>query len=342
MEAALYDSESGYYSRGAAIGEAGDFVTSPSISPIFAQTIARLFASDAENFEGEIAFCEAGSGAGSFLRDFRKALAEIAPVVSRRTAIRAIERSVAGRAAIAGEMLADRVAADASEWSNDRFEGWIFSNEIYDALPVHRVIQRDEGLFELGVTLSRRERASEGDLGELSWTTWPAPPVLTNYLARFSVSLEEGQVAEINLDAAPLHRSLARLLSRGRMLSFDYGHRAAVLYHPHARRSGTLAIHFGGRRGGDPLANPGEVDLTAHVNWDDLVEAGSAEGFETDGRMRQSEFLLAAGLFENVADRKLEAMRLFDPEGIGEMLSVLLQSKGIARLRFFSQLTSPG
>lgn len=337
MEAALYDPEAGYYSRRAAIGDAGDFVTSPSISPLFARAVARLFARDAEKFEGDVVFCEAAAGIGTFLRDFRAALEECSPETFRRTRFRAIERSALGRRAIEQGGWAEAIGADPGAWARSGFEGWIFSNELYDSLPVHRVLRSEGRLFELCVTLSWKEN-------EFEWTARPAAPALGDYLARFGVALDEGQVAEINLDAAPLHRAFGRLLSRGRLVAFDYGHRAAVLYHSSARRSGTLAVHSRGRRGGDPLERPGEVDLTAHVNWDDLAQAGEAEGFATDGRMRQAEFLMRGGLFEDAGerrvedagDRRIEALRIFDPEGIGDTLSVLLQSKRIERLRFSS------
>jgi len=335
MESALYDPDGGYYARRAAIGQGGDFVTSPAISPLFARAVARVFAADASELPGEIVFCEAAAGAGTFLHDFRAALEDVAPAVSRRTILRAIERSAAAREAIAAARTAGRVAADPSEWAGETFSGWVFSNELYDALPVHRVLRSEGRLVELGVTTSRDGAAWE-------WTGVPAPAELGEYLARFGIELGDGQVAEINLEAAPLHRALARLLSRGRLVSFDYGHRAAVLYHPGARPHGTLAVHSAGRRGGDPLGRPGEVDLTAHVNWDDLARAGEAEGLATDGRMRQSEFLIRAGLFEDAGagDRRLEALRLFDPEGIGDDLSVLLQSKGMAPLVNSFTLTS--
>lgn len=366
MEAALYDAADGYYAGRAAIGEGGDFVTSPTISPLFARAVARVFAADAAEFASEIVFCEAAAGVGGLLRDFRAALEDLAPDVSRRTRLRAVERSAPGRAAIARAGLADAVADDPAEWIDEPFEGWVFSNELYDALPVHRVTVSGGRLLELRVT-------EEG--GGFGWSAAPAPAPLHEYLSRFAIELAEGQEAEINLDAAPLHRSLARLVSRGRLVAFDYGHRAGVLYHPGARPHGTLAVHAGGRRGGDPLERPGEVDLTAHVNWDDLARAGEEEGFGTEARMRQAEFLMKAGLFEDAGeapdsrageardsrngeardgrageardgralkarDRRLEAFRLFDPEGIGEDLSVLVQSKGMAPLVNSFTLTS--
>jgi SAM-dependent MidA family methyltransferase len=322
MEAALYDPENGYYTRRAAIGDGGDFVTSPAISPLFARAIARTLAADAATFAGEIVFCEAASGSGAFLRDFRAALAALDPEVSARTRLWAIERSEAGRHAIAGAGLAERIAEDVAELAGARFDGWVFSNELYDALPVHRVMRSGGRLVELGVKLSP-------DGAAFGWAKLEAKPELSDYLARFGVELAEGQTAEINLEAAPLHRTLARLVGRGRIVAFDYGHRAPILYHSHARRSGTLAVHSGGRRGGDPLERPGEVDLTAHVNWDDLERAGESEGFVTGRRMRQSEFLVAAGLFQDAPGRREEAMRLVDPEGIGDALSVLVQSRGM-------------
>ena len=359
MEAALYDPEGGYYARGATIGEGSDFVTSPSISPLFARALAWLFAADAAVLPEEIVYCEAAAGGGAFLAAFREALRELAPDVLRRTRFAAIERSAAGREALAA--VAESVVAEPGELAAP-FSGWVFSNELYDALPVHRVVRSEGRLFELGVV---------EDAGGFVWTAWPAPPELAEYLSRFGIALAEDQVAEINLEAGPLHRALARLLARGRLVAFDYGHRAPVLYHSGARPRGTLAVHARGRRGGDPLERPGEVDLTAHVNWDDLVSSGEAEGLATTARMRQAEFLIRAGLFEDAAsgrrageardrrpgeardrrpgeardglagearsDRHLEAYRLIDPEGIGDHLSVLVQSKGMNDLPFSSR-----
>lgn len=331
MEAALYDPEAGYYASRADIGEGGDFVTSPTISPLFARAVARTFASDAASFPGEVGFLEAAAGSGRFLADFQASLAELAPEVRRRTRLLALERTEAGRRAIARAVPEASILADPGE-AGEPFAGWIFSNELYDALPVHRVQQIAQGLTELAVGLAE---------GGLRWVRRPAPPVLSEYFVRFGIRLENGQAAEVNLEAGPLHRRLCGLLASGRVLAFDYGHRAAVLYHPHARPSGTLAVHSRGRRGGDPLEDPGRVDLTAHVNWDDLVAAGREAGFETESILRQSRFLLEAGLFEDAPRNTLEALRLFDPEGLGDALSVMIQSRGVPRLRFFSQLTTP-
>jgi SAM-dependent MidA family methyltransferase len=320
METALYEPDLGYYSRGAPIGDGGDFVTSPSISPLFARAIARVFAKDAEFLGAEPEFIEIGAATGQFLRHFRDALDELLPDLSLRTRIAAVERSRAGRESLAASGFPGTIFADVGEIVPESVTGWIFSNELFDALPVHRVVSRSGTLLEFFV---------ESSAGGLSWTLRPAGRLLAEYFENFRVAPVESQIAEINLDAAPLYRKLARLLARGRIVTFDYGHRAPVLYHPVARAAGTLATHSGGRRGHEPLERPGEIDLTAHVNFDDLILAGEAEGLRTDRLSRQYLFLAESGLFEDAPGRAIEALRLFDPEGLGEAISVLIQSREV-------------
>jgi SAM-dependent MidA family methyltransferase len=324
MTAALYDPQEGYYARGAAIGERGDFVTSPHVSPAFAAAIARRFADDAEKIAGPLDFVEVGAGEGEFLESFATALARDAPAVARRVRLTVIERSpVARRALLARKIAPTPTLLESVEELPERsVRGWIFSNELYDALPVVRVVGAEHGLEEMRVGV-------EGE--RFIWVRAPAPEAYREHLASFRVALESGQIGEISFAAAPLHRRLARSLEQGRLVSFDYGHTASVLYHPQARRHGTLAVHFAGFRRGDPLSRPGEVDLTAHVNWDDLVRAGESEGLTSQPVTRQGRYLAEAGLFDFVANEKEKwrAYRLVDPEGMGDELSVLIQSRGV-------------
>ena len=320
METALYDPESGYYARGARIGERGDFVTSPSVSPAFAAAIARRFANDGEKLPGKLDFVEVGAGEGRFLADFAHALARDHPAVASRTRLAAVERSGAARRELAKIPVA--VRATAEDVSERSIVGWIFANELYDALPVARIRGAEEGLEELRVGL-------EGD--RFVWAAAPAPAGWRDRLARSGVSLARGQIGEIRPGAADLHRRLARALDRGRLVVFDYGHRARTLYHPLARPAGTLAVHRGGRRGGDPLDRPGDQDLTAHVDWDELVAAGEEEGLESEGPVRQGRFLAESGIFDFASDdaEKWRVYRLVDPAGMGDEISVLVQSRGI-------------
>ncbi|HEY1434547.1 MAG TPA: SAM-dependent methyltransferase [Thermoanaerobaculia bacterium] len=324
MRAALYDPEGGYYGRGASIGDGGDFVTSPSISPAFARSLGRVFAIEAGEFEGPVDFVEVGSGAGRFLEDFTATLRVLAPDLHARMRLTAIEASEVGRRVLSARGIdpAPRVLSDAAELEPGTVRGWIFSNELYDALPVVRVLGSPEGVLELRVGWKE---------DRFAWEPAPAPESVKEHLARFGVELAPGQKGEVALDAAPLHRHLARALERGSLVAFDYGHLSRVLYHPFARPEGTLAVHSGGRRGGDPLEAPGERDLTAHVNWDVLLAVGQEEGLRADRLMRQGLFLSEIGILDFAASNaeKWRIFRLVDPEGMGEEISVLVQRKGM-------------
>ncbi|HEY7574007.1 MAG TPA: SAM-dependent methyltransferase [Thermoanaerobaculia bacterium] len=324
MAAALYDPDDGYYARGAPIGEPGDFATAPSLSPAFAGAIAREFRRETAGLEGAVDFVEAGAGEGRFLDDLAAALEREAPELSRRVRWTAVERSGAARRALAGRGRPEglRVLGSAEELSTGSVRGWIFSNELFDALPVVRLEGGERGPSELKVGF-------EG--AAFVWVRAPAPPEAVELLAESGVTLAAGQVAEVSTEAAPLYRRLARALGAGSLVTFDYGHRARVLYHAFARPRGTLAVHSGGRRGGDPLDRPGEVDLTAHVNWDALVRAGEEEGLSTRGIFRQGEYLARSGIIDVASTdaEKWRAYRLVDPEGMGEELSVLIQSRSI-------------
>jgi SAM-dependent MidA family methyltransferase len=322
MEAALYDRADGYYTRGAAIGEGGDFVTSPTVTPAFAAVIARQFLRDTAGCGGPLDFVEAGVGSGAFLADFDAAIRRIDPAAAGRVRLTAIERSEAGRRQIQSLPFAaaPRVLASAEELGERSVHGWIFSNELFDALPVVRVAGSSDGLKELRIGV-------QGD--GFVWVEAPAPPALSAHLESFGVRLAPGQNAEISPDAAPLYRRLARALADGALVTFDYGHRANVLYHPLARPRGTLTVFAAGRRGGDPLERVGEVDLTAHVNWEELVRAGESEGLATRGIFRQGRWLAEAGILDFASSdaEKWRIYRLIDPEGMGEELSVLVQSR---------------
>ena len=325
MSAALYDPEEGYYARGPSIGEGGDFLTSPHVSPAFAGALARVFAFDADRLEGRVDFVEVGAGNGRFLEDFTSALRQLDPALHARLRLTAVETSVSGRRAIAERDLSPEpvILESAADLPEGGVEGWIFSNELYDALPVQRVMGSPAGLQEL--------RVGAGE-GRFVWTAAEAPAACRDHLESFGIRLEPGQKGEIAPEAAPLHGRLARALGCGWLVAFDYGHPARTLYHPLARREGTLAVHARGRRGGDPLDAPGSQDLTAHVNWDSLLSAGEAAGLRTERLMRQGLFLTEAGIFDFAGSdaEKWRIYRLVDPNGMGEEISVLVQSRGVA------------
>src|SRR5262249_18519909 len=105
MRAALYDPDEGYYARGGAIGDGGDFVTSPSVTPAFARSPARLFAVESDAIEGPIALVEVGAGNGRFLEDFAGAVRLLAPELHARLRLTAVEASAVGRSTLSARAL---------------------------------------------------------------------------------------------------------------------------------------------------------------------------------------------------------------------------------------------
>ncbi len=326
MAEALYG-ESGYYRRPELpIGPSGDFVTGSSWSPLFAGTTARMVRRLDEALGAAADVLEVGPGNGDHLRWLVGRLAggpERRIYACDRVA-RALPEGVTGLVA----------PDDASP-----LRGLIFSYELFDALPVHRVIGREnQSVGEL--------RVAVGEEGDFRWTVGElSDPRLEEWLARRGVRLGAGQIGDLSLDWEPLYRRLAAALGEGLLVTCDYGFETAALYDPRVRRFGTLACYRGHRVHRDALRSAGDQDLTAHVDLAALREAGEGEGLVTVGLLRQAPYLLAAGIFEELAadpGAAQEARRLLDGEGMGEEIRVLVQARGIEGrsdwIRNFEQL----
>src|SRR5260370_42586775 len=119
-------------------------------------------------------------------------------------------------------------------------------------------------------------------------------------------------------------------------MTFDYGYRGKQLFSGCVRHFGTAAAYSGHQVSRDLLANPGEQDLTAHINFGDLQRAGERNGFTTLFFDRQAKFFLAAGGMDHellkplddldlastaapleLRERRADARRLVLPDGIG-------------------------
>jgi SAM-dependent MidA family methyltransferase len=332
MAEALYG-PGGYYARERLpIGPDGDFVTGSSLSPLFGRATARVV----ERLDRELGrpadFLEVGPGGGEHLRAVAEALGGDPP---RR--ILALDRIVRALPAPARtlESLADLSslppAAPGVDLDLQRgagaIEGLVFSYELFDALPVHRLIGRADGsVGELWVALGDRGLAYvERELSD---------PALASLLG--GEPLAPGQIADLAPGWEPLYRDLARSLRRGLIVTCDYGFERDRLLDPRVRRHGTLACHSRQRVHRDALGHLGEHDLTAHVDWTALRDAGEAAGLETVSLARQTRWLLAAGIFDDLtADRgaTTAGRMLLDGSGMGEEIRVLVQSRGIDAAR---------
>jgi SAM-dependent MidA family methyltransferase len=208
----------------------------------------------------------------------------------------------------------------------------LFSNELLDALPVHRVVMDDGAMKE--VFVSFRDGHFVDAIAPLSTCA------ISEYFAAQGIALREGQHAEAGLEACDWIMEIGRRLGRGYVLTIDYGHAAAELFDERHMR-GTLLAYQNHRASEEFYASPGEQDLTAHVNFTALELWGKRAGLETVGCVSQTAFLLALGQGNEFADlydegqsdaertkARLQLKTLIYPEGMGERFQVLIQRKG--------------
>lgn len=318
MQIALYDEGGGYYARHdlERWGRAGDYRTAPERSPLFAATFARYFATLYEQLgsPSKWTIFEAGAGAGHFaeavLATFRRDYSQI--FAATRYVIDEVSADARQRITQRVSEFADRIEFSRLADNPKRTDAAIvFANELFDAFPVHRVTIRDGKLFELCVGLDAENR--------FVWIARePSTPQLNSYLERLGVKLAEGQFAEINLQVEEWMKRAASLFERGYLVLVDYGADAADLYDAPHRREGTLRAFHRHGFADDVLAHPGEQDLTTTIDWTNVRRIGERLGLRVVSFERLDEFLLRAGLLD-----QLERMAA---ETVNEADAVVLRS----------------
>ena len=340
MRAALYDPEGGYYQRRGHTrwGRAGDYRTAPETTPLFAATFTRHFASLHEELHSptQLHIVEAGAGAGHFARGVLETLQRDHPEVflSVRYVVDEVSADSRARAAALLAPFAGRVEFRRMEECREPFEaGVIFSNELLDAFPVHRVVSRGGELRELCVGLDER--------GTFSWVEREtSTPQLAAHLRAGGVTLSEGQIAEVNLGAGEWVARAATVLRRGFVVTVDYGAEATELYGAPGRAGGTLRGYAAHKFADDVLERPGQHDLTTSVDWTQVIRAGEGAGLETISFEPLGKFLVGAGFLEQLereaglaatgserARLNLGARELILPGGMGDFFQVLIQKK---------------
>jgi SAM-dependent MidA family methyltransferase len=354
MELALYDPTFGYYARAPRrSGRAGDFFTSVDVGPLFGDLLAVQIGEMARLMDGEaFDLVEAGAGNGRLAADVVSGLAERFPDILPRIRLHLVEASAPARAAQESSLRAhvssrrvhkdppyrsrpvpDSVGYSSSRQLPESFEGVLYANELLDAFPVHQVVMRKGGLREVFVECRQ---------GTLVTTEGPpSTPALADYLSAAGATLSAGAHAEVNLQAVSWVRDAARRLRRGFIILIDYGHEAHELYSPtHAQ--GTLTsftghVAAGPASGVQPswLANPGDQDITAHVDFTSVRNAAEAEGLITLGLLDQTYFLLGLA---NISPNPENPENLLNPLN---PLNPLNLSNPSAR-RAFSTLMMPG
>ena len=329
MELALYHPGLGYYASGhARIGRGGDFFTNVSVGPLFGRLLARQIA-EMWRVLGEPAdftIIEQGAHAGDLAADVLGGLRAMFPECHAAVRCRIVE-PFAKLETRQRERLRD--FGEHVQWSRTLDEirvgaGVHFSNELPDAFPVH-LVKWTGGEW--------RERVVLDHDGRFVFADGPAPSgELREACARIPGPLPEGYVTEVNLAATAWIREVAAVMERGFVLVVDYGFPRCEYYAP-TRTTGTLSAYANHRREPDPLARPGEIDLTAHVEFDSLIEAAVAAGLRWEGFTDQHHFMVGLGA-EHFADGANASERrafqtLMHPQFMGTSFKVAAFSKGL-------------
>ena len=345
MALALGHPEHGYYSRaGLAWGRAGDFETSPEVHPIFGYLWARQVEECWERLgrPSPFALVEVAGGSGAFMAAMLTWLRERAPdcfAVTRATVLDGHPRRIEEQRARLASMGFEAEHALLDDWlaRAEPVTGVIISNEFFDALPVHIVERRGDALMEWHVTASHPAGAGPaGDVasGGLTFELRAAStPTLRDHLDALGVLPGDGCRAEVCLAAPEVMAQLARRLARGYLVSIDYGHDAPNLY-ASWRRMGTLMAFRAHSPQPDPLASPGLLDLTAHVDLTALARAAESEGCEVAPHRSQAEALIALGIGESLDAARERAASDFAAYGAARNAAdTLLDQAGLGRIR---------
>lgn len=348
MELALYTPRLGYYERPRPIGQQGDFFTSVSVGSVFGELLAFQFAEWFDQFckqndaseELCLQIVETGAHNGQLASDILIWLRKDCPQVFNRLHYFILEPSLERRNWQQSKLVE---FTDKISWCNRWAElpraertvspfTIIFSNELFDAMPVHRFgwDAKAQSWFEWGVG-----RAGDGfvwkRLLEKQRSSVPFPKLDPALLA----VLPDGFINEICPAATLWWKEAAAYLNAGKLLAIDYGLVSEEFLTPE-RSNGTARAYFQHHADSDLLARPGEQDITAHVNFSALQTAGEIAGLNTSALVSQAKFLTEiAG--RSMSDpkngsnwdekRRKQFRTLTHPEHLGRPFRVLIQSR---------------
>ena len=329
MELVLYAPQYGYYTGGShKIGNNGDFITAPTLTPLFARTLARQLQELLPQIAGNI--YEFGAGTGQLAADL---LNNLSDGINRYYIIE-ISPELAARQKDLIQTLAPQAAQKIIHLSAlpETFDGIIIGNEVLDAMPVE-IIRKDEGSsFEhVGVCL---------DNDRFTYSARPLHDLQLSALASlYFPKISSPYTSELHPQQYAFIRTLASRLEHGCMIFIDYGFDAAQYYHPQ-RNQGTLIGHYRHHVIHNPFDFIGLADLTAHVNFTDIAQAGTDAGLDLIGYLPQSHFLLNLGITELLAQtgktnsaayiREAAAVqKLIDQHEMGELFKVIAFGKNI-------------
>lgn len=340
----LYHPEFGYYHRKQQkIGADGDFITSSNVGDVFGRTLGRWFLYLFQKFQLNTTIIELGAGTGKTAQMILDVIKELDEELYSNLRYTLVETSSYHQTMQKQRLKGyDCVEYKKSLDDVNSFNGIIFSNEFFDAFPVHIIEKKQGQLLEAVV-------AVENDLFVEKYIPLRNPEILI-YLHNQQLQLKEGQRIEIPLAMNRYYRQLTAKIESGLLLTIDYGYTNEEWGNP-AHRSGSIRGFQRHRMVTELFKHPGEIDITAHIHWDCLRNCHNELGMETVAFMPQSEFLISAGIFEEFHEtagydpfslehkRNRSIRSLIDPGQISAYFQVLVQTKNVKISRLFSPVS---
>jgi SAM-dependent MidA family methyltransferase len=335
METVLYHPRFGYYRR--LFPSRSDYITAPQVSSIFSLTIARFVAGASAHIggEGPLFVVELGAGDGRLAAEATGS-PPLAPLISHgRIVWLALDLGYV-RSGPLHRGAFQPVAGDGIASMRNLGRALVLGNEFFDALPCKTVVFHEGAFREVFVT-AREGRLAES-LGPVS------SPQLEEHITTAKLPPLEGARFEICLEGREVIHHLSSLVGSGLLVTIDYGDTAEVLL-SRALGGGTLRSFGSHSVMSGVLDRPGATDMTADVNFSDLIRWGSLWEWEKICLETQYDFMMAQGLLEEISrmaalaaqgkglPEYLAAKRFLIPGGIQERYHVLIQAKGLSHLQ---------
>lgn len=287
MRIALYDQDSGYYTKNKTkVGAQGDFYTSVSVSPVFGEVLSNKILTETVQNELPLVICELGAGTGMLAQVIQR---ELGDKIEKYIAV---ESSPFHRKQIEENAPGVEVLGSLDELTT--FSGIIISNEFFDALPTKVAEFRNGCWNEVGVTVVE---------SELMYTSIPATGECLDCIHFMNLDAVEGMRIEVPLEMFNVYGTLCRKLVTGSILSIDYGVSGDEFLNPN-RLEGSLRGFKDHQLVHNVLEYPGEMDITYNVPFDILSKYGELGGMKTINLMKQNKFLVENGILELLSEHQ--------------------------------------
>jgi len=323
MEQALYHPQFGYYSSGQCqIGRRGDYFTNVSVGPLFGRLLARQFVEMWEIMgrPADFVVVEQGAHHGEFAHDVLTAMSDSPPDL-RYCIIEPFPLLQAQQEKTLSEF-ADKISWRKSVADLERFAGVHFSNELIDSMPI-RLIRRERGG-------DWQEKFVDNSGDNFAFAAMPiADAELRSHLEKIPRNDNDIYETEVNLGALKWIEGIAAKMTRGFVLTVDYGYPRPEFYATE-RTAGTLQSFAKHRRASSPLDDVGHVDITAHVDWTSVAERGEESGLNLIAFTDQHHFMTGLLAKHSPQENEGRALQtLLHPEFLGTRFQYLGLSRNL-------------